>query len=353
MTRDTDLSPVSRRYMLQTLGTVGAAGLAGCGGNGGSGAGGGSSPTGTSDVSGEDEGDDPSGDGSDPETTEANNTAEQIPPEDFIAAWMQSTDEPIQTNSFSPAKVDKKYGQTRTENVQGHVAYEDLNYSPEDVPQAFVQEFLDPVLSAVKVDRLPADVESGDVASTLEENGYENVQDMDEFSVYRNLSSDAVYAIGDSEVVIGVNYRNPAREAEVSQHEEDVKDAVEQRVEGDISWTEEIRDAFGALEDTGESLAIQEKGISGGKLVEDLDERYQPEVGILSVDLEEETKYGAWIFEDQNTAEWVYRDLEEGGTRYGWQSIERDENVITATGQPKIKQNLEAISPSGISVPYI
>jgi hypothetical protein len=121
MTRDTDLSPVSRRYFLQTLGAVGAAGLAGCGsdGNGGSGAGGGSTGTG---VSGEDEGDDPSGDGSDPETTEANDTVEQVPPEDFLAAWMQSTDEPIQANSFPPAKVDERYGQTRTENVQGHVA---------------------------------------------------------------------------------------------------------------------------------------------------------------------------------------------------------------------------------------
>lgn len=343
----------TRRYFLQTLGAAGAAGLAGCGGNGtgGSGGGGGSNPTDTPDASGQDDGDEPSGDGSDPETTEANNTVEQIPPEEFMALWMQSTDDHIQANSFPPAKVDEKYGETLTGNVQGSAAYDHLNYSNEEVPQTFVQEFFNPVISAVKVDRLPAEVESGDVASTLEENGYENVQDMDEFSVYRNLSSDAVYAVGDSEVVIGVNYSNPAREAEVSQHEEDVKDAVEQRIEGDISWTEEIRDAVGALKGTGDSLAVWEKGISGEDIVGGLDKRYQPEVGLSSVDLEEETKYGAWVFDDEDTAELVYGDLEEGGTRYGWQSIERDGNVITALGESQVEQNLGI--GSGISTPRI
>lgn len=339
--------------MLQTLGaTAGAAGLAGCGGTGGGTSGGGSGGE-SSDVEGEDN---PATESS---TEESSKNIPDISPKDFAAAWTQVPEDgrvPVDISSFSPDQVKDITDQTKMHGLFAKSSYDDINYSPEDVPQTFIQYFSGPSTdvrssSSVKVDQLSEDVTYDQVISSLEDEGYEQVEEQGEFSVYRNLSSDTVYGVGPGTVVMGTNYLNSNESATNSTHRADVISALEHRKEGEVDFTEDMKEAIGSLDvrDSLEVITNQERI----DLVQ-AEEIYQPKVGASSVDLEEETKYGAWVFDDEEIAEEVYNYLSEGGTRsYGWERIDRDGRVVTAGGEARLNETLGTAAITGLSLPFI
>jgi len=288
-----------------------------------------------------------------PTETQQRGNVPEIPVEEFAAIWLDESgpEDHGSVSSFRPTQLQASIGSTLTEESYGLVAYDDLNYEPGDVPQTFIQWMAAPVLSSIKVDLIPETTSSEEVISVLEENAYEHSRDVADYSVYRNPAADAVYGVGPDCVVIGVNYSNPSRVARNSQHAEDVVDHIKERSQADPGYSDSMEDGIRALE-IHDSLDIWEYDSDAADFVDGLDPQYQPDVGLTSVDLDTEVKYGVWVFQDQNLAEWVHADLQEGGSRYEWERIDQTDNVITAAGEATIKRTLNEPS-SSLAFPLI
>ncbi|WP_435067173.1 hypothetical protein [Haloplanus sp. C73] len=341
MTRDLDLPTFSRRRVLQTIGTASASGLAGCA----------SSGTGTDESTETFDSPEPT---AEPTETSERREVQDIPVEEFVAIWFTEVnpEDNAFAGSFSPQQLRTEISETLTEGSYGKVAYEDLPYAPGDVPQTFIRDMNIPVHSSIKVDQLPATTPSEQVTSTLAENDYEQVQDVEGYSIYRNPSADAVYGVGSGRVVIGVNYNEPARYARNSQHQKDVVARIEERSQTDSGFTTSMEDAIAALE-IHDSLGIWEYDSDDADLVDGLDPEYQPDVGMTSVDIDADIQYGSWAFEDENLAEWVHADLQEGGSPYEWERITQSDNVITAAGEARVKYHINEPTSLNLSFPKI
>ena len=332
---------INRREVVRAVGAAGIAGLAGCSSSGI----GEDEPTETFDSP------EPA---PEPTATPEGREVQNISVEEFAAIWLTKIDpdDNVLASSFSPKQLYTNTSETITESSYGKVAYEDLPYSPEEVPQTFIRDLTIPVHSGIKIDQLPATTSSAEVSSALAENNYEHDQDVAGYSVYRNPASDAVYGVGSGRAVIGVNYNEPARHARNSQHKKDVVARIEERSEADSGFTTSMDDAIAALE-IHDSLGIWEYDSDDADLVDDLNPRYQPDVGVTSVDFEAEIQYGAWAFEDENLAQWVHADLQEGGSIYEWERITQSGNVITAAGEARVKHNINEPTSINLSWPKI
>lgn len=354
MTRDTDSSPVSRRYLLQTLGTAGAAGLAGCGGggNGGSGAGGGSSPTGTSGVSGQDD-EVPSGDGSDAETTEVD-SVEHVDLGHWPREYLLSSGEDYEItlfDSWSPQQVKEETGTIPLEVSYLENPYHQLNFSPEEVPETFLQLWNDgDYWASAKVDQLLGSTSGEDVKQSLEENDYEQINEIGNFGVYSKDASETVHAVSSDRHAIAANItQDRTEDASQSQLEDYLEDVLRQKADGHAEEPEEIaelrealgpKDTFGAANQIGgNNFLYEDKFVYNSEL----GDGYQPTHGATSVDVEEGQKYRAWLFEEEDIAEEVKTTLLNDDKQHynDWEEISVDGRIMQAEGQIDLGSQIE------------
>lgn len=346
MTRNPNSVSFSRRRLLQTLGTVGAAGLAGCGGEGGSGEG--STST----------------DGSDFTETESTDTSSQTETsvEDVehvdLSYWPQEFlltgegYEGMMFDSWSPQQIRAESGESPLEVSYLENPYQDLNFAPEEVPETFLQVWNEgDYWASAKVDQLPGGISSDGVKQSLESNGYEKVNEIGEFGVYSIDGTKKVHAVSPEHHVIAANItKTKSFDASQSQLRDYLEDVLRDNVNGESGEPSEIaqlrealgpKDTFGAVNQPG----VNNFAVNSGVFVyhSELGKGYQPTHGAASVDVEEGTKYGAWLFEEEDIAEEVKTTLRNDNKKVynDWEDISRDGRIMRATGQIDLDSHIE------------
>lgn len=333
--------PVTRRNALGLLAGTGAIGLAGCMG--------GSSDGGQSDTAEQTRTSEPTA----TPTEEPEQTFERadLDSKRFLSRWIHSTDDILLAASFRPSRLVAEYGESVTQYSYGD-PYGPLQFGPEDIPESFVQSQKNPAYSTVKVDQLPSEVSYEQVIDTLRDQDFGVDKQVGDYHIYRTPSANKVYALAPGRMATGLNF---AVEDETmnDQHVNHVTRAIEEH-DSEAVVTDDIRRVIDSLE--GDDFVELWGGTgSGSQMIGQLDDQYQPEAGGVGVDLDNGIKYGAWAFKDENLADWVYADLQEGGTRseYGWERIDKDGQVITAQGAPQIGQRLHTSPGIPVAIPKI
>lgn len=318
----------TRRYVLQTLGAVGAAGLAGCSGSDNST----SSP-------------DSSSGGSDPEPEADSEPVEDEEPDyslpesehaditEMATNWMILGDDngqDLQAVAYSPSKLAENYDKAFVDNLERYdvSTYSPFEFSKTDVPESFVQKAGTPWNSHYKVDQFPDNVTEDDLASQLQDAGFEKVDEGGDFEVYTDGTTP--HAVGEERHVVVL----PGQTASGGETEILMSRVIKENNQDRYDVPDIIRDGIEALE-VEDSLTVQNTLAGGMEYMPSTESgSLQPEYGLASVDFEDGIKFGAWPFKSESTAEQAANVLSnlEGELRDGYENVGRQGRVVTASG---------------------
>lgn len=325
---------VTRRYMLQTLGATGAAAVAGCMG------GGGDEPDSEETPVDEEE------DSTPVQTTEEPDyelpESEHVDTADFFKEWMLlPPGDEFAAASYSPSKLNEQYDTTLLSVIGQEHNYDIFDFSEADIPEAFVEEDQGDYKPTLKVDQLPGGVSEEDVIQQLQDAGYSKDRQIGGFEVYTGEGEPR--AVGKGRHILGWVSGSAPNQA-IHNY---MNSVLEQETEDQLKPGPETKAVVDAL-NIQDSLTIQ-KGIGTSMPI---NRNYQPELGATSVNFEEGTKYGAWVFEDEETAETAYSMLEPDDSFSNFENIERNGRFITASEGDYSTGELNA-NPLQLSVPRV
>lgn len=338
-----------RRFVNETLAALGAGatvGLAGCSGDNGSN----SSPTEEEDGGIEVE-DDESGDDGVETTTSPDVEHVGLNHWDTYVLAPSDNAGAMMVDSWSPSQFKQAFGVSPIEvsnlNHDDTPAYENVGFSPGDVPETFVQRWENSsYVSGVKIDQLPGTATGQSTASDLRGNGYEKVGEVGEFDIYSKTAAESVHAVSNDFHAFAANILDEStREGMTSQHRNYLEKVLQEDVEDNFELPEEVqllrealgpRDTFNVVNSEG-----YEHASPNDKMVGAMTEEYQPSYGATSVDVDEGLKYGAWVFQDSDLAQNVYDRLMSNRVRNNWQNLEVEGRILTAAGQINMESRIE------------
>ena len=312
---------VTRRYLLQTGAATLAAGLAGCSGGNNSDGSDEADEENSSDVdTTPEETTEPEPDYSLPESEHAN-------PVDMATEWMLYPDdggEELQAVALSPSALDEHYDKSFTRDIGAHEKYSPFEFHHTDIPETYVQHVNDPWDSRFKVDQLPKNVTKAGLGHQLKDAGYEFREEKGDFDVYEG--EDGLHAIGDDRHIVVLQ----SSTASTSKQRDLMSRILEQKNEDDYQPSETMQNGLDKI-DVQDSLTMF-KAPHLAYMTSTGTTSHQPEMAISSVDFEEGKKYGAWPFQDEQSAESAVSLLNaEENPRYGFSDVELDEKTVTAS----------------------
>lgn len=324
----------TRRYLLQTLGAGAAAGLAGCSGGGNNG----SEPASTPQPE------------NDTETTSTPTPDPEVEHVD-LDSWnnyiLDASENPGQyvVGSWSPQQIDEAVG-----TVPLAVSYVDnphqaLNFEPGEVPETFVQLYdgTDKITTA-KVNQLPGGIEAEDVKQSLTDNGYTKASEESGFDIYTG-DGNIVHAVAEDRHAMAAHIFNAGEDT--SEFNQTYLESVLSHREGEPAQEiQELQEALGPKDTFGvvgsesyESVTLSPFVISHS----DFPQEYQPEYAATSVDVGDDTKHGAYIFDDESTAAASAGGLQQMGEEYhnGWRNVTQEGRIIKAEGEASLESLIE------------
>jgi len=316
---ESDQDDVPRRYVLQTLGALGTGGLAGCLG--------GDSSDSSEDLEDGTETDSTPEETSTPEPDYSLPESEHVNPVDMATEWMIFPDDQgddLEAVAMSPSKLSENYDASFTEDIGADDKYGMFEFSHFDIPETYVQRAMEPWESLYKVDQLPGNVSEGDVTQQLENAGYSKQHERGDFEVYRGEGG--FHAVGNDRHVVVLE----GDVASISQQRDLMFRVLEETNENRYKIPEAMQRGLEQI-DGRDSLTLM-KGPGYVPMPSADTNTHQPNIGMSSVDFEEGTKYGAWPFEDKQSAENALTLLQNNEVRDGYSNLELDNKTVTASG---------------------
>lgn len=317
MTRKPNAFYFSRRRVLQTLGATGAAAVAGC-------MGGGSDEPDSEETPTEDEQNNaPS------QTSEEPNyglpDSEHIEPDEFVTGWMLlPPGEDLSAMAYSPSQTSEQHGTTYAETQNVDYLYDMFEFHDSDIPETFVQEKNNQWQSEMKVDQLPNNVSEEDVAQQLQDAGYHKDTEIGDFDVYRG-GEGGPRAVGQGKHILS----HPINIGDDESAMQYMDNFLSQRVEDELRPGDETMGVINAL-NVKDSITLRKN--EHNNLVTGVNDSRQPVMGAASVDMEAGEKYGAWIFEDEQTAGTVHAMKKDEDLLGYFEEISQESRIITARG---------------------
>ena len=317
----TDDHNTSRRYLLQTSAAALATGLAGCAGG--------------NDSDGSDESD--KQDSSDVDTTPEQTSepesdyslpeSEHASPVEMATEWMIFPDDQgddLEAVALSPSKLSEHYDVSFARNIGANESYGMFEFNTTDIPETYMQKAIQPWDSLFKVDQLPNNVSEDDVKQRLEEVGYTMQHQRGNFEVYNGETGP--HAVGEDRHVVVLGSAN----ASTSQERDLMFRLLEETNDNRYQIPEVMARGFEQI-DVRDSLTVIKT--PGYVMMPSTDTTsHQPDVGMSSVDFQEEKKYGAWPFADKQSAESALALLENSDVRHGYSGLEMNNKTVTASG---------------------
>lgn len=307
---------VTRRYMLQALGATGTGVLAGCmGGDDGSSSDGGT-PTEENNTT-------------PVQTTESNPyelpESEHIEPDDFMLGWMLlPPGDTLAAATYSPSQASEQYGTTYAEVFGLDGLYDAFDFHENDVPETFLQEKDNQWHSVMKVDQLPKNVTEEDIVQQLQDAGYHKEKEMGDFEVYRG-GNEGPRAVGQDMHIAS----HPVGTGDDDSAMTYMDYFLSQRVEDDLQPGNDTTAVIDAL-NVQDSITLRVDDVS--HMVQGIQGSRQPEIGATSVNMETGDKYGAWVFEDEQTADIVHEIKKDEDLMAYFEEISQEGRVITGQG---------------------
>ena len=316
-----DFLTFRRRYLLRTLGAVGAGALAGCAGDDGS-----SEPDSSED-------DEATENNSTPEETATPEPDYSLPesehtnPVDMATEWMIFPDDQgdeLQAVGLSPSALDENYDTSFAEDIGADEKYDVFEFNHTDIPETYVQHADDPWDSRFKVDQLPNNVSEEDVVQQLEDSGYTKQHQRGDFEVY--AGEDGFHAVGNDRHIVVLQ----SSTASSSKQRDLMFRVLEESNDNRYEIPETMQNGLDKI-DVQDSLTMF-KAPHLAYMTSTGTTSHQPEMAISSVDFEEGKKYGAWPFQDGQSAESAVSLLNaEENLRYGFSDVELDGRTVTAS----------------------
>jgi len=316
---ESDQDDVPRRYVLQTLGALGTGGLAGCLG--------GDSSDSSEDPEDGTETDSTPEETSTPEPDYSLPESEHVNPVDMATEWMIFPDDQgddLEAVALSPSKLSENYDASFTEDLGADDKYGMFEFSHFDIPETYVQKAVEPWDSLFKVDQLPGNISEEDVAQQLEDAGYSKQHERGEFEVYRG--DDGFRAVGGDRHVVVLGSSN----ASTSQQRDLMFRVLEETNENRYKIPETMQRGFEEL-DIQDSLTVR-KNPGYVPMPSTGTTSHQPDIGMSSVNFQEGEKYGAWPFQDRQSAENALTLLQNNEVRDGYSNLELENDTVTASG---------------------
>jgi len=264
--------------------------------------------------------------------------------------WMIFPDDQgddLEAVALSPSALSEHYHESFAEDIGADDEYGLFEFSHADIPETYVQNASDPWDSRFKVDQLPGNVSEDDVAQQLEDAGYSKQHERGELEVYRG--EDGFHAVGDNRHVVVLGSQN----ASTSQQRDLMFRVLEETNDDRYELPEFMQDGLDSIS-VQDSLSLHMNPVIGYMHSVDSDE-YQPKMGISSVDFESGEKYGAWPFENAQTAENAMTILQAHDGEYndGFEEPRLDGTVITASGADYQLEEMNANRNFMMSSPVI
>lgn len=311
----------TRRYLLQTGAAALATGLAGCSGGNNSDGSDETDEENSSDVdTTPEETTEPEPDYSLPESEHAN-------PVDMATEWMIFPDDQgdeLQAVALSPSALDENYDTSFAEDIGADEKYEVFEFNHTDIPETYVQHADDPWDSRFKVDQLPSNVSEEDVVQQLEDSGYTMQHRRGDFEVY--AGEDGFHAVGNDRHIVVLQ----SSTASTSKQRDLMFRVLEESNDNRYEIPETMQNGLDKI-DVQDSLTMF-KAPHLAYMTSTGTTSHQPEIALSSVDFEEGKKYGAWPFQDEQSAESAVSLLNaEENLRYGFSDVELDGRTVTAS----------------------
>lgn len=338
---------LQRRHLLQSLGITGMTAVAGClGGDD-------SEPDPEPDTQDQDQ--DSETDTQDQEQEPENYDtpeSEHIDTETLIENWgtTYSLHERDMIDSFSPSQVNEKYDTTWTDGNYATGRYDVFSFSHEDIPETVIQETPDSGNhNILKVDQIPSGASKEDMESALEESGYTKDSELGEFSIYTTVDEKEARAVGGGKHIIAFhNSSSPGPATNV--HMDYLNQALEDHRADGTSLHEDVQDLMNTLDVRNSFTALRSEhlwtdfvsGFHGD----------QPSAGAVTVDFDDETKYAAWKFGDEETAQQAYESItgSNGEISNGFTQVDQEGQYLTAAGGYELQDNFEPSVPSSTPI---
>jgi len=332
MTQHSNSLPFSRRGLLQSVGSAGLVGLAGC-------------------MGGDSDQDAESTDTADktPEPTEDPGPDYDVPESEHMDLGQMARDwgavfpNGNVTSGFSPSQM---YEAVDDPDVLRNIApglYEVFDFDHRHVPETFIQRDWSNSSEWVKVDQLPGDTTRGGLEESLEEEGFEKVEEKEEFTVYKNSSRSEARAVSDNYHVTSYG-SDLGSEFTIDQHLDQLDTVLNHYQLPEMQINDHAQDVLDRLE-VDDYLGLATPDVETPFFVGGLDTEKQPIVGAYTGDLDTDSKEGVWKFENETFAEEAYSILTNGDVPSGYDSVERQGQYVRATGEylvPEDHGNLRA-----------
>jgi hypothetical protein len=323
----------TRRYLLQTGATALGTGLAGCiGGDG-------SDSTPEQDSTGGEESSQETQEESEPEDYDMPES-EHMDTQTLVENWgtTYSSHNRVLIDSFSPSQIDEQYDTTWIEGNGQEGRYDVFSFSHENIPETLIQETPDTANhNVIKVDQIPNGASDEELKSTLEENGYTEESEIAGFTIYTTPDEREARAIGQGKHILAFG-KTSAADTSTNTHMDYLTNTIEDYSED--NQVENVQDLTQVL-DLQDSLTFVE---NDAEFVQSLQSSTQPLAGAVTVNFDEEIKYGAWKFEDEETAETAYEIMSgrHGDLSNEFTRVDLDGKYITAEGGYDLGDNFSA-----------
>jgi hypothetical protein len=236
------------------------------------------------------------------------------------------------TNGFSPSQM---YDAVDDENAIYATAPEQygvFDFDHNQIPETFIQSAWSNGSAYVKVDQLPGDTTRGVLEESLEEEGFEKVEEKGEFTVYKNSSRSEARAVSDNYHVTSFDAGEPYTEFTIDQHLDQLDTVLNHHQSSEMQINDHAQDVLDRLE-VDDYLALATPDVETPFYVGGLDPEKQPIVGAKTGDLDTKSKEGVWKFENETFAEEAYSILTNGDVPSGFDSVEREGQYVRATGE--------------------
>jgi hypothetical protein len=217
--------------------------------------------------------------------------------------------------------------------------YDKFEFYDFNVPETFIEENPGKGSPTVKIDQLPNTVSEDDIVQQLLDQGYRTSREIGDYTLYTHRADKCPHAVGNGRHIVGWAYSVPLERAN-----DVIVDVLEQEAKDELTPGVETREVIEVL-DVHDSLTM----IKDDTYMP-IDQDYQPEIGASSVNFEEQSRYGAWAFEDEMTADTAFSLLQNEDLWGEYDNMERTGRFITAA---EGNYNLEEIDLIQLSAPYL
>lgn len=320
MTRHFDSRLSSRRTLLQSLGVAGLAGLAGC-------------------IGGDSDQDSESTDTADqtPEPTEDPGPDYDVPESEHMDLGQMARDwgavfpSGNVTSGFSPSQMYEAVDDPDVLRNTAPGLYEVFDFDHRHVPETFIQRAWSNGSEFVKVDQLPGDTTRGGLEESLEEEGFEKVEEKEEFTVYTNASRSEARAVSDNYHVSSFGDENRS-EFTIEEYLGQLDTVLNHYESSEMQINDHAQDVLDRLE-VSDYLGLATPDVETPFFVGGLDTEKQPIVGAYTGNLDINSKEGVWKFENETFAEEAYSILANGDSAGEYDSVERQGQFVIATGE--------------------